>query len=150
MVFVVFSNFLDVRIFFQNFGYSIRYILTCLWIEVDTYLIRFVSLYSMVSNIFKFSAPTITSIESSQIQNLERLLDEYRKLVSYKDNESSKVSDTETVKKLNDEKTQLTRQIQQLNQTVESLKVQLEIAASKVSIRSLFLILWSEKAVNIS
>lgn len=95
----------------------------------------------MVSNIFKFSAPTITSIESSQIQNLERLLDEYRKLVSYKDNESSKVSDTETVKKLNDEKTQLTRQIQQLNQTVESLKVQLEIAASKVSIRSLFLIL---------
>jgi len=76
-------------------------------------------------------APSMASVESNQIQNLERLLDEYRKLVSYKDSETSRAGDSETVKKLNEEKTQLASQIQQLNQTVESLKAQLEIAASK-------------------
>jgi len=76
-------------------------------------------------------APSMASVESNQIQNLERLLDEYRKLVSYKDSETSRAGDTETIKKLNEEKTQLASQIQQLNQTVESLKAQLEIAASK-------------------
>ena len=81
----------------------------------------------------------MASVESNQIQNLERLLDEYRKLVSYKDSETSRAGDSETVKKLNEEKTQLASQIQQLNQTVESLKAQLEIAASKVFIRLLLI-----------
>lgn len=85
----------------------------------------------------------MASLESNQIQNLERLLEEYRKLVAYKDNETPKVGDTEVVKKLNEEKAQLTRQIQQLNQTVESLKAQLEIAASKVSNQLLFLSFFS-------
>lgn len=85
----------------------------------------------------------MASLESNQIQNLERLLEEYRKLVAYKDNETLKVGDTEVVKKLNEEKAQFTRQIQQLNQTVESLKAQLEIAASKVSNQLLFLSFFS-------
>ena len=75
-------------------------------------------------------------MEANQIQHLERLLDEYRKLVSLSDKETSKDSgDSETLKKLNEEKTQLTRQVQQLTKNIESLKTQLEIAHSKVNIR---------------
>ena len=77
-------------------------------------------------------APTVASTEVVQIQELERILDEYRKLVSPTEVKKSSAEDTETVKRLNEEKSRLAQQVQELNRNVESLQGQLEVAISRV------------------
>ncbi|XP_057373936.1 mitotic spindle assembly checkpoint protein MAD1-like [Daphnia carinata] len=69
------------------------------------------------------------SMETKQINELERLLEEYRGLVSIVDT-TPKVNE-EIVTKLNQEKEQLTKEVAELNQTIKHLKAQSEIAESK-------------------
>lgn len=70
-------------------------------------------------------------METKQINELERLLEEYRELVSMAD--TSPKANQETVTKLNQEKEQLTKEVAELNQTIKHLKAQLEFAESRVS-----------------
>lgn len=69
-------------------------------------------------------------MEAKQIIELERLLEEYRTLVSATGATPSVNSDD--IAKLNEEKEVLAKEVAQLTQTVKNLKGQLEEAQSKV------------------
>ncbi len=62
---------------------------------------------------------------------MESLLEEYRELASVQDAVPS--ANNETVVKLTQEKEQLIKELGELSQTVNDLKLQLDVAESKVS-----------------
>jgi chromosome segregation ATPase len=78
-----------------------------------------------------FLAPAIASAEANRIQTLETLLDEYRQLLATGDSTERKESQ-ETAAQFNEEKNRLLQQIKELNETINSLKYQLEQLSSKV------------------
>ena len=84
-----------------------------------------------------FLAPAIASAEANRIQTLETLLDEYRQLVSTGDSTERKESQ-EAAAQLNEEKNRLLQQIKELNETINSLKFQLEQLSSKVILNHCF------------
>lgn len=69
-------------------------------------------------------------MEAKQVAELERLLEEYRGLVSASGTPSSANGDT--IAKLTEEKEQLTKKVAELNQYTNTLKIQLEVLESKV------------------
>lgn len=77
----------------------------------------------------RVGGPATVSMETKQINELERLLEEYRELVSMAD--TSPKANQETVTKLNQEKEQLTKEVAELNLTIKHLKAQLEFAESR-------------------
>lgn len=70
-------------------------------------------------------------MESKQIQELEKLLNEYRALMA--SNDSTPKIDDEAHSKVCEEKKKLEKQVVELNQTIETLKLQLEHATPNVS-----------------
>ena len=68
---------------------------------------------------YLFTAPANTSKETLQIRELEKLLDEYRTLLSVGDGSADSATKDQ--------------QIAQLNKTVETLKAELTLLSSKVS-----------------
>lgn len=66
-------------------------------------------------------------MESKQIQELEKLLEEYRGLLS-----TGGQSKGEELAKVSEEKEQLARQVANMSRTIDTLKTQLELAAAKV------------------
>lgn len=70
-------------------------------------------------------------MEAKQVQELEKLLDEYRAIISAKD--ATPRIDDEAHTKVCEEKEQLVKQVGELNQKIENLELQLEFVSSKVS-----------------
>ena len=91
------------------------------------------------------SGPATVSTEAKQIANLERLLDEYRGLVSTAVAIPS--AKNETVVKLTQEKDQLAKEVNELSQIIKSLKGQLELAESKV-LETILLAMYVLKSIN--
>lgn len=70
-------------------------------------------------------------MEAKQVIELERLLEEYRTLVSTTGTTQPVIS-SDAMTKVTEEKEMLSKEVAQLTQTVNSLKAQLEEAQSKV------------------
>lgn len=97
-------------------------------LEVCSYCLTAKKVFGFI--VFFPIAPTAASNEARQIAELERLLEEYRGIVSAAD--VAPAANKEVVDKLTDEKEQLTREVVSLNNAIKTLKLQLEVAESKV------------------